>query len=320
MARKIALRVVLLLLVLGAAAPALAEDVFRIVAVVNTTPITDYDLRDRLEKMLSQLNIQLESQGKPTITMDTLLSETGIQDKILDQLIDDLLLKQEIDRLHLDLSDKELDERIADIKSSEGLSEQGYQERLKSSGYTDKTFREDMRWDLLKHRLIINAVGKKIVVTDSEVQDEIAKRGLGGSGRMVRLSYILLPQGQDPKELRGRIDSGKLTFAEAADTLSVGPGVGQGGDLGFLAVADLAPDWQKAIQDLDQGKVSEPFQVNDQWALIEITEEKTSEVTVDEATRTGVFNDLREAKFQKTLKDYLDRLKENALIERKTQS
>lgn len=320
MVRIIALRVLLLLLVLGAAAPALAEDLFRIVAVVNGTPITSYDLHDRLSKMLSQVNIQMEAQGKPPISMEMLMTEQGIQDKILNQVIDDLLLKQEIDRVHLEISEQELDERISGIKGEEGLTEEAYQARLKSSGYTDATFRDEMRSDILKHRLIINAVGKKIVITDTEVNEELAKRGLGGSGRMVQLGYILLPPGQDAKDLRGRITSGKITFAEAADTLSVGPGVGQGGDLGYLAVTDLAPDWQKAIKDLDKGEVSEPFQVNDQWAIIQITDEKVSEVQVDEATRTGVYNELREAKFQNTLKDYLDRLKENALIEHKNKT
>lgn len=320
MARTIALRGVLLLLLLGVTVPARAVDIFRIMAVINGTPITSYDVHGRMEKMLTQINIQLEAQGKPKLTMDSFQGRKGMQDQILTLLVDDLLLKQEIDRVHLEISDKELDSHIDSIKQDQHLGEKDFQEKLKSAGYTNQSFRDDIRWDVLKHRLILNAVGKKIVITDSEVNDEAAKRGLGGSGRMVQLSYILLPPNQDVKELRERIESGKISFAEAADTLSVGPGAGQGGDLGYLAIADLAQDWRDATKDLKKNEVSEPFQVNGQWALIEITDEKISDVKVDATTHDRIFNELREAKFQSTLKEYIDHLRENSVIEYKSNS
>jgi len=125
----------------------------------------------------------------------------------------------------------------------------------------------------------------------------------------------------DAAELRERIVEEDVTFAEAADEYSIGPGVGEGGDLGWLAVAELAADWQEAVVDLEEGGVSPVFAMDGQPALILLKERKEgeSELQMDKTLRDQIYEELREEKFQAVLEEYIDTVRTQALIQYKSE-
>ena len=308
--------VVLFLLVVLWSIPAQAQDVFRILVVVNGQAVTNIDFEQRLKEMLVSINMQMEEQGRPPLTMDQLKSQKEITDRIMEQFIEELLLKQEIKRFGISVPEKELDARIAAIQEREGMTEEDMAEALKKEGRTIGEFREQLRNDLMKHQLIRGAVSKNIVVTENEIMEEYAKRaGALQSGQLVRISYILLPHDFDVDGLRESIQDGDLTFAEAADQNSIGPGVGEGGDLGFLDVSELAPAWKEILTGMEPGDISEPFDVDGQPALIMLVDKTKAEVQVDETVKDQIYEELREKKFQSTLDDYMEKLHERALIQ-----
>ncbi len=307
----------LVLAVLAVPRPAQSDDSFKILVVVNGKPITNVDFEEKLEIALISINSQLKKQGRDPLTMSDLRKQKEITDRILDQYIEEILLQQEIDRYELTVSEEELDARIAAIQQSRGISEEEMREVLAKTDETLEGFREQLRTDLLKHQLIRGKVGKKIVVTETEVMDEYKKRASLESGVLVHLALILLPPDQPADKVLEEIKDGDKTFAEAADAYSVGAGVGEGGDLGWLDMGDMAEDWREAVVDLEDGEISEPFDANGQQAMIMLVERKQGEATMDETLKDQIFEEIREQKFQETLDEYLDTIRTQALIQYK---
>ena len=314
---SISLFALLALAVLFAPAPAQAQETFRILVVVNGVPVTNVDFEERLATALLAINAQLQAQGRSPLTLDQLKKEKEVTDRILEQYIEEILLQQEIERYELEVSKEELDARVEAIRQERGLTLEQMSDILAEGGETLEDFREQLRSDLLKHNLIRGKVGKKIVVTETEVLDRYKKEASIQSGVLVRLSYILLPADHPAGDVLAEITDGDKTFAEAADEYSIGPGVGEGGDLGWLDMGDLAPDWRDAVADLEPGGVSEPFAVNDQTALIMLADRKQGDVVLDENLKNQIYEELREEKFQSVLDEYMATIRTQALIQYK---
>lgn len=312
------LSALLALVALWAPCPAQGQETFRILVVVNGTPVTNLDLEERLDDYLVGINAQLAQQGRDSITLQQLKKEKKVTDRILEQFIDEILLQKEIERHEISVSEEELDARIQALCDERGLTMEQMEEKLAETGETLKGFREQLHKDLLKHLLIRGKVGKKIVVTDSEVMEEYRKQASIQSGVLVHLGYILLPPEVSVDDVLGEIDNGDKTFAEAADEYSVGPGMGEGGDLGWLDMGDLAGDWRDAVADLEPGGISEPFDVSGQTALIMLVERKQGEPVVDDNLKEQIYEQIREEKFQEILDEYLATIRTQALVQYKS--
>jgi peptidyl-prolyl cis-trans isomerase SurA len=118
-------------------------------------------------------------------------------------------------------------------------------------------------------------------------------------------------------ELKAAIESGQMTFAQAADKHSQGPGVGHGGDIGFLAWKDLAPEWNEALRGLKPGQIAQPVRIQDFEGLLQVVSLKEGEELPLDAVREQIYQSLHEGKFEKVFQEYLKRQREKAVIEYK---
>jgi peptidyl-prolyl cis-trans isomerase SurA len=156
------------------------------------------------------------------------------------------------------------------------------------------------------------------VVTDSEVEQRYNERKAEFSkDSMVQLALILVPTPKAAQDLKEQIESGKISFSDAANKYSQGPGVGSGGDIGFIAWKDLAPEWNSALAGLKPGQISVPVHVQDQTGLLEVVSLKEGEVLPLAAVREQIFQALHDAKFDKLFQDYLQKLRDKAVVEYK---
>jgi parvulin-like peptidyl-prolyl isomerase len=124
-------------------------------------------------------------------------------------------------------------------------------------------------------------------------------------GTEVRASHILLrPQRSgDSKnqikraeQIRAEIESGKLTFEQAAEKFSAGPSREQGGDLGFFPRHGvMAEPFSTAAFKLKKGEISQPVVTHFGTHLIRVTEVKPGAkqwTEVVDAIKTAAAKDL----------------------------
>ncbi len=309
-ASRLLLIILALLLVPAATAlPARAVVVDRIVAVVNGEIITLFELNRKIEPLLEQFKAR-------ELTREEQDAVSRLKRQYLEKLIDDLLLRQEVAKFGVQVSDVEVESQIREFRAENRLSEEELRQQLRLENMTREEFAAAVRQDILKHRLLGAMVRRKVVVTDEELRAHYeAHRADFIADREVRLSILAMPPGQEVEQLVRRIEAGEITFAEAADLYSDGPGAGQGGSLGLLQWKSLAPEWREALTGVDEGGMSAPFLIQGREAVLFLEETRGGAEQSFEEVRLEIEKSLHALKLEERFKNYMDQLRSTAVID-----
>lgn len=235
------------------------QPVDTIAVVVNDGVITQRELDARVEmiaRRLKQLNAPVPplDQLRPRVLSQMVLERLQLQKAREDNIVvDDATVQRTLERLaqanHMTLAD--------------------YRSRLEAAGVPWSTFINDARTELTLTRLREKEVDSKIVVSDAEVANYIASQHGSTAGQFndLRLEHILLkapldaPQADvDAAEKKARAilkeALGGANFERLARSDSQAADAKKGGDMGFLPVAQLPPDFVQAASTLRPGEVS----------------------------------------------------------------
>ncbi|MGD9610292.1 MAG: SurA N-terminal domain-containing protein [Desulfovibrionaceae bacterium] len=304
-----------------------AELVDRVVAVVNGKLITLFDVNARVTDLLQR------TQGVAFKPDDP--RNVELQKQVLESLINDILIEQEAARLKVTVSETELDSQIDDLKKKNNLTQQQLQTELLKEGMTLKDFREKLRKDNVKKRLLGYMVHRKAMVTDEEVR-EYYEQNKGSLPSQVSLlgprvsggiGFIMVPTKKDAEELRKKISAGGLSFADAAKRYSIGPGKEQGGSLGDVQLKDLAPPLREALAAVPEGQVTEPVLLDGRAVLLIRTKPgqpakaapaKPAPSATDpsfDSVKDKIQEILYQQKVEKLFQDYISNLRSKAVID-----
>jgi len=113
--------------------------------------------------------------------------------------------------------------------------------------------------------------------------------------------------------LKERLDNG-ADFAELARLYSNDLSAAKGGDLGWLYQGDTVPDFERAMDALKIGEISNPVQSPFGWHLIQVVERKRAEAG-DERKRLQARQALRERKSDEAYEDWLRQMRDRAYVE-----
>jgi peptidyl-prolyl cis-trans isomerase SurA len=117
-------------------------------------------------------------------------------------------------------------------------------------------------------------------------------------------------------KLRERIEKGE-SFAGIASTASEDPGSApDGGDLGWSGPGTFVPEFDKAIADLKENEISEPFKTRYGWHIVQMLGTRTYDST-DDVRRQKAFAAIRESKADEETELWLRRLRDDAFVETK---
>jgi len=239
------------------AAPADTVEADRIVAVVGNEVVTYYDLRDRLNSALKQL----QKQGTPLPPQDVL------EGQMLERLIMDRVQIQYARDSGLRVDDSQLDQAISRIAASNKLSPQQFREALEKDGITYSKFREEIRGEMITVRLREREVDSKLVISEGEVDNYLANQAASGNGEEYQLAHILLraPESASPEQLqklrlRGeqalkRAQAGE-NFAVLTAAFSDAPDALQGGNIGWRPLDRLPALYAETVGRLEINGVS----------------------------------------------------------------
>jgi peptidyl-prolyl cis-trans isomerase SurA len=236
------------------------ELVDRIVAVVNSEVITQFELSERVGRILKEL----AQRGTPLPARDQLerqVLERMILDKVQLQLARDTGLR---------VDDLDLDRTIGRIAEGNNLSLTQFRTTLEKDRIAFDKFREDVRTEIILSRLREREVDNKITVAESEIDNFLADQGDAAKGAPVEynVAHILLrvPEQARPDQLeqqRGRalevvkrLRSG-ADFAQIAAVYSDAPDALRGGAMGWRAQDRLPELFVEALAKLQPGDVSD---------------------------------------------------------------
>jgi peptidyl-prolyl cis-trans isomerase SurA len=117
------------------------------------------------------------------------------------------------------------------------------------------------------------------------------------------------------QDLRERIVNGKADFGELARVHSDDAGTAvRGGELDWIYPGDTVPDFERALQELKPGELSEPVRTPFGYHLIQVLERRSSDVSL-ERRRLQARQALRERKSDEAYQEWLRQLRDQAYVE-----
>ncbi len=153
----------------------------------------------------------------------------------------------------------------------------------------------------------------------------VDRRGAGADQVMAQthLRHILVKTSEVVSEtdarrrladLRERIVTGGADFAALARLHSADASAARGGDLGWVFPGDTVPDFERAMDALKPGEVSQPTKSPFGWHLIQVLERRTGSLP-PERQRLIARQALRERKSEEAYQEWLRQLRDRTYVE-----
>ncbi|MDO9219761.1 MAG: peptidylprolyl isomerase, partial [Thiobacillus sp.] len=114
-------------------------------------------------------------------------------------------------------------------------------------------------------------------------------------------------------QLKERIDNG-VKFDELARLHSDDGSASKGGDLGWINPGDTVPEFEKAMNALQTGEISQPVQSPFGWHLIQVLERRDQDVT-QERQKLQARQAIRERKAEEAFQDWVRQIRDSAYVE-----
>ena len=118
------------------------------------------------------------------------------------------------------------------------------------------------------------------------------------------------------RDIKRRVETGTGDFAELARQYSVDGSAGRGGDLGWIYPGDTVPEFERAMNALAPGQVSEPGRTPFGIHLIQVLERRTDAASPDRV-RQVARQALRERRIEENYQDWLRQLRDRTYVEYK---
>jgi peptidyl-prolyl cis-trans isomerase SurA len=119
-------------------------------------------------------------------------------------------------------------------------------------------------------------------------------------------------------ELKERLDNNAAKFEELAKLHSNDLSAGKGGDLGWIYPGDTVPEFERAMNALQPGQISEPIETQFGYHLIQVLDRRSADVS-QERRRAAARQAIRERKMQEATEDWLRQLRDRAYVEYRVQ-
>lgn len=115
-------------------------------------------------------------------------------------------------------------------------------------------------------------------------------------------------------ELKERLDNNAAKFEDLAKLYSNDLSASRGGDLGWIYPGDTVPEFERAMNALQPGQISEPIESPFGYHLIQVLERKTDDMS-QERQRLVARQVIRERKLEEANEDWLRQLRDRAYVE-----
>jgi peptidyl-prolyl cis-trans isomerase SurA len=269
-----------------AAGAVAARPADHIVAVVNSEPITNNDVRARMAR------IEVPPGG-------SLPPPEELARQVLERLITERTQLQHAAELGLRVDDAAVNQAEASIAARNQISVETLHARLREMGLEPSRFREDLRRDILLQRVRENQVDRQVRVTERDIDDHLRERQNTTDLTQIELNLaqvlVQVPENADAAtvarlqaraaDLARRARSG-ADFAALARESSDAPERASGGLLG-LRTADRYPSlFVNAVRTLKVGDVTDPVRSPAGFHILKVVEKRVAGLPETHLTQT----------------------------------
>ena len=246
------------LIVLLAAAPVTAQNMFAPVASVNDAVVTEFEVQQRV-RFLQILN----AQG-------------ATRKAAIESLINERLRGEAIRDAGLTLGDQGINAALEEFAGRANLSRAEFTAALGRAGVAPETYRDFVLNGVAWRELIRARFGGRVTISEAEIDRALSSQSAGGSNIRVLVSEIIIPA-PPPEAARVATIAEQIAqsasaaeFSDYARRYSATATRGAGGRLPWQALSNLPPTLQPLILSLSPGEVTQPLNIPNAVALFQL--------------------------------------------------
>lgn len=248
-----------------------------IAAVVDEDVILNSEVQRGVDNIKSQYAKQPEQ----------LPPEDILRKQVLERLI---LLRLQVERANssgVRVSDNDVNQALQNIANQNRITLDQLRSQISNEGISFEEFTNNLKDEIVVQRLRQSYVQSRVQVSDTEIDQLLSVREVGGPE--VRLANILvaLPDGATPEQLakaqekinriKTLLDKGEMDFNSAAIRYSDSQNALEGGEIGWRNFDAIPPAFVNMIREMKPGDVTNPVRGPSGYQLIKLIETRTQE-------------------------------------------
>lgn len=297
------------------------------VAVVNEDVITRSDVNRIGEAVFRKIN----EEAPPEQREEALRLA---QQKIIRQLIENKLLNQQAAALRISVSDGEVERARQQVLQRNGFSEEDFKEELENMSLSETQYRETLRDQILRSKLVGYEVRSRIVIPDEEIQryfdEQYSKQAKAEGYYILQLGVSWANAGQGvsvaaaKEEARKQVEAAYELAKEGGDFKALArqysnlPSATDGGDLGFFEKDEMAAYMRDAVTSLQPGELSPLIERSDSYMFFKLLangqEEEGKEQVLNDNIKEEIRNTLYKQEAEERYKKWLEKIRSEAYI------
>ncbi len=297
----------------------------RIAAVVNGQIILLSDVNSRLRPYMQRL-MKIEDPNARR------QARKKLQNEQLQRLIEEKLILGEANRRKIQISEAEVNRAIKSVMDENNVDYDGLKAALKAQGYSMSQYKQDLKQQILRLKVLNMAVRSRISVSDDDVKAfyQKQKRRLGVDMKIeAQLILLRLPQrgAQRRKKLqvayttintiKRKLEKKAASFASLAEKYSDHPSASKGGLVGYIGQGDLPPALEKIVfsAQTKKGQVIGPVETDEGIYLLKIGDKQDSEALPFNEVKNKLRKQIFQKRLEKETQQWLDQLRRKAYID-----
>jgi len=198
---------------------------------------------------------------------------------LLESMIEHRLLKAEFDKNGITAPDAMVDRYIASVLEETKQTRQALELDVTKAGLTWKDYYERMREEVERIQLVNLLIRSRVNVPEEEVRAVWEADPEFLESEKLEVGVIFLPSGGDEAAREAAVKvqkEARRNFEDAAKKYSKGPAASEGGHLGDFKRGTMAPHFEKGLEDLGEGEVSDPVAGPGGFYLVKLIDIKAS--------------------------------------------
>ncbi len=247
------------------AAPSGPPPGIRIVAVVEGDVITNGDVESRTRLFAMSTGLPMASEVL-----------TRLKPQIVNQLVDERLRIQAVRDHKIVVADKDIGAAIRDIEQRNNMPPGGLRAKLAAAGISQRTLVDQIRAQLGWNQVLRALIADKLVVSDTEIDEQLRLRGQRPNEQEYRMGEIFIPIDNPAhtadaqrfaetviKELRAGAPF-PLVAAQFSQTQSAL----EGGERGWIQTNQMDTEVAALVNSMPIGAISNPIKVAGGFTIV----------------------------------------------------
>ena len=281
-----------------------------VVATVDGTPITLYQLDQRVEIL---------KQKYP--------DSRDLKKKALYNIIDDQLIFDELKTMGATIEKSDVNNAIEQMSQANGVSIDSLKADLKSKGVDFEAYRDEIKSEIARSKLVSYKFRTEITITNDDLQRYYLAHKKEFTGvEQADISHILIevPPDTSPQRLQKltaiadtvmtKIKDGESFSAAAARYSDDNYTNKSGGYLGYVEEGSLYPVLNSAIFKAHPGGIVGPIRTPVGYEIILVKRFKSSKLLPLKDVQEKIRNDIYASKLDEALKNWLLTKRQKAII------